>query len=82
MVKRKFHIGDKVKVIGMSKIIFAPGVKNELGAEDLLKSMIGKVYTVKSFDEYGYVDFTQSEPVGSGWNPEFLKLQKKKTGVR
>ena len=68
MVKRKFHIGDKVKVIGMSKIIFAPGVKNELGAEDLFKSMIGKVYTVKRFDEYGYVDLTQSEPVGSGWN--------------
>jgi len=82
MVKRKFHVGDRVKVIGMSKITFAPGVKDELGAEDLFKNMIGKVYTVKSFDEYGYVDFTQSEPVGSGSEPEFLKLQKKKTGVR
>jgi hypothetical protein len=64
MVKRKLHVGDKVKVIGMSKITFA--VKDELGTEDLFK--IGKVYTVKGFDEYGYVDFTQSERVGSGSN--------------
>ena len=68
MVKRKLHGGDKVKVIGMSKITFASGVKDELGAEDLFNSMIGKVYTVKGFDEYGYVDFTQSERVGSGSN--------------
>jgi hypothetical protein len=66
MVKRKLHVGDKVKVIGMSKITFA--VKDELGTEDLFKSMIGKVYTVKGFDEYGYVDFTQSERVGAGSN--------------
>jgi hypothetical protein len=29
MVKRKFQIGDKVKVVGMSQVTFAPGVKDD-----------------------------------------------------
>jgi hypothetical protein len=66
----------------MSKITFAPGVKDELGTEDLFKSMIGKVYTVQGFDEYEYVEL---HPRRLSWvwvEPEFLKLQKKKTGGR
>jgi hypothetical protein len=82
MAKRKFHVGDKVKVTGMSKITYAPGVKDELGTEDLFKGMMGKVYTVRGFDKYGYVEL---HPKRSDWvwvEPEFLKFQKKKTGVR
>jgi hypothetical protein len=56
MVKRKFRVGDKVKVVGMSPVTFPPGVKDELGTEKLFKSMLGKVYTVRGFDEYGNVE--------------------------
>jgi hypothetical protein len=85
MGKRKFHVGDKVKVIGMRAITFAPGVKDELGTEKLFRSMLGKVYTVRGFDKHGYVEL---EP--KRWNtvwvePEFLKLRarnKKKTNAR
>ena len=56
MEKRKFRVGDKVKVIGMSPVTFAPGVKDELGTERLFKSMLGKVYTVRGFDKYGNVE--------------------------
>jgi hypothetical protein len=45
-MNKKFRIGDKVKVVGMSPVTFAPGVKDELGTEKLFKSMLGKVYTV------------------------------------
>jgi hypothetical protein len=38
-----------VKVVGMSPLTFAPGVKNELGTEKLFKSMLGRVYTVRGF---------------------------------
>jgi hypothetical protein len=31
----KFRIGDKVKVVGMSAVTLAPGLKDELGTEKL-----------------------------------------------
>jgi len=34
-MNRNFRIGDKVKVVGMSPVTFAPGVKDELGTEKL-----------------------------------------------
>jgi hypothetical protein len=76
MDKRKFHVGDKVKVTGMSKIAFAPGVKDLMGTEKLFKSMIGKVYSVQGFDEYEYVEL-HPKRTGSVWvEPKFLKLVK------
>jgi hypothetical protein len=56
MARSKFRVGDKVKVVGMSPVKFAPGVKDGLGTEKLFKSMLGKVYTVRGFDEYGNVE--------------------------
>jgi hypothetical protein len=32
-MSRKFRVEDKVKVVGMSPVTFAPGVKDELGTE-------------------------------------------------
>jgi len=46
MAKRKFRVGDKVKVVGMSPVTFAPGAKDELGTEKLFKSI--KVCSEKS----------------------------------
>lgn len=85
MRKRKFHVGDKVTVIGMRTVTYAPGVKDELGAEKLFRSMLGKVYTVRGFDRYGYIEL-QPKRWDTVWvGPEFLKLRarnKKKTKVR
>lgn len=47
MAKSRFRVGDKVKLIGMPPLRFAPGVKDELGTKKLFKSMLGKVYTVR-----------------------------------
>jgi hypothetical protein len=47
MAKRRLQVGDNVKVVGMSPLTFPPGVKDELGTENLFKSMLGKVYTVR-----------------------------------
>jgi hypothetical protein len=54
--KPKFKIGDKVKVIGLPVTTYAPGVKDELGTEELFRSMLGKVYTVRGFDETGHIE--------------------------
>jgi hypothetical protein len=48
--EQEILVGDKVKVVGMSPITFAPGVKDELGTEKLFTNMLGKVYTVRGFD--------------------------------
>ena len=44
-MSRKFRIGDKVKVVGMSPVKFAPGIKDELGIEKL-NALIGKVVSL------------------------------------
>ena len=52
-MSRRFRIGDKVKVVGMSpvKVVgmspvkFAPGIKDELGIEKL-NAVIGKVVSL------------------------------------
>jgi hypothetical protein len=75
MAKSKFRIGDKVKVVGMSPVTFPPGVKDERGTEKLFKSMLGKVYTVRGFDQYGNVEL-EPKRLNAVWvEPEFLKLR-------
>jgi hypothetical protein len=77
-MRRKFQVGDKVKVVGMSPVTFAPGVKDELGTVKLFKSMLGKVYTVQGFDGYGNVEL-HPKRLSSVWvEPEFLKLRTRK----
>lgn len=77
-MSKKFRVGDKVQVVGMSPVTFAPGVKDELGTEKLFKSMLGKVYTIRGFDKYGNVEL-QPKRLNTVWvEPEFLKLQAKK----
>lgn len=79
MAKRMFRIGDKVKVVGMSPVTFAPGVKDEMGTEKLFKSMLGKVYTVRGFDKYGNVEL-QPKRLNTVWvEPDFLKLRARRT---
>jgi hypothetical protein len=74
-MSRKFRVGDKVKVVGMSPVTFAPGVKDELGTEKLFKSMLGRVYTVRGFDKYGNVKL-QPRRLNIVWvEAEFLTLR-------
>jgi hypothetical protein len=78
MGKRKFQIGDKVTVIGLSTVTYPPGVKDELGTEKLFRSMLGKVYTVRGFDKYGNIEL-QPKRWGTVWiEPNFLKLRARK----
>ena len=74
-MSRKFRVGDKVRVVGMSPVTFAPGVKDELGTEKLFKSMLGKVYTVRGFDRYGNVELRPKLRDAVWVEPEFLKLR-------
>ena len=82
MAKRKFRVGDKVKVVGMSPVTFPPGVKDELGTEKLFKSMLGKVFTVRGFDRYGNIELRPKRWDVVWVEPEFLKLRARKSKNR
>src|SRR5436309_15955876 len=55
MAQRELKVGDVVKVIKHRPGKYAPGVKDELGTEDLFKSMVGKRYRIQGFDQYGHL---------------------------
>jgi hypothetical protein len=79
---RKFWVGDKVRVTGMSPVTFRPGVKDELGTEKLFKSMLGRVYTVRGFDKYGNVEL-EPKRLNTVWiEPQFLRLRVRKAKAR
>jgi hypothetical protein len=77
-MRRKFRVGDKVRVVGMSPVRFAPGMKDEIGTEKLFKSMLGREYTVRGFDKYGYVELHPKRSDHVWVEPEFLKLRSRR----
>ena len=56
MSDRILKVGDTIQVTGYRPGKYAPGVVDEMGTEALLKSMVGRRYTVKGFDAYGHVE--------------------------
>ena len=76
MGKRPFKIGHKVRVNRLPVITFAPGVKDELGTAKLFRYMLGKVYTVRGYDKYGFVELEPRRLQDTVWiEPDFLKLR-------
>ena len=78
MRKRKFKIGDKVLVTGLPRDNYAPGVKDELGTEKLLQSMLGKVYAITGFGKYDLVELQPTRRDTIWIEPKFLKLHSRK----
>ena len=56
MAENELNIGDTIKVIRYRPGKYAPGVKDELGTEKLFKSMVGRSYKIKGFDDYGNIE--------------------------
>ena len=77
MEKRELKIGDKVRVIGYRAATYAPGMVDELGTEELFKSMVGRRYTIRGFDQYGYVEL-RPKHLDTVWiEPDLVKLVRK-----
>jgi len=75
MPKRSCKVGDKVTVVGFAPIRFAPGVRDETGTKKLFKSMVGKGYTVRGFDEYRTIELRPNKLNVVCMEPEFLRLR-------
>jgi len=56
MAKQKLKIGDKIRVTGYRPVKYPPGIVDDIGTEDLFKSLVGRRYTVKGFDDYGNIE--------------------------
>jgi hypothetical protein len=56
MAKRKFKVGDIVEVTHYTPGHYAPGVKDDLGTEQLFRRIVGKRYRIMGFDKYGYIE--------------------------
>jgi hypothetical protein len=78
MAKGPFKVGDKVTVIGSPRVRFPPGFRDQMGTKKLFKNMIGKVYTVRGFDEHGHVELRPKRLDYVWIEPQFLKLRARK----
>jgi len=56
MPQNTFKVGDTIRVTGYRPGVYAPGVKDELGTEELFKSLVGNCYIVKGFNEHGHIE--------------------------
>jgi len=74
MAKRKIKVGDKIRVTGYRPANYAPGVVDDLGTEDLFKSLVGRRYTVRGFDRYGNIEL-QPKRLHFVWiEPDLVEL--------
>ena len=74
MTKRKLKVGDKIRVTGYRPGKYAQGVVDEIDTEELFKSLVGRRYTVRGFDEYGNIEL-RPKPRDKVWiEPDLVEL--------
>lgn len=74
MAQKNLKIGDTVKVIGYRAGKYAPGVKDELGTEELFKSLVGHSYKIKGFDDYGRIELAPKRLHTVWIDPDLVEL--------
>lgn len=74
MAKRKLKIGDNIRVTGYRPAKYAPGFVDDMGTEDLFKSLVGRCYLVRGFDDYGNIEL-QPKRLHFVWiEPDLVEL--------
>lgn len=74
MAKRKLKVGDKIRVTGYRPAKYAPAVEDDMGTEELFKSLVGRRYTVRGFDRYGNIEL-QPKRLDTVWiEPDLVEL--------
>ena len=74
MAKRKLKVGDEIRVTGYRPANYAPGVEDDLGTEELFKSLVGRRYTIRGFGRYGNIEL-QPKRLHSVWiEPDLVEL--------
>ena len=76
----KPKIGDTVKVIGYRPPENAsskdPKIEDEMGTEKLFKSLVGRTFTVRGYDDFGHIEL-QPTPLDFIWiAPDLVEVVK------
>ena len=74
MANKKFNVGDRIRVVAYRAGVYPPGVEDDTGTEELFKSMVGRRYTIKGFDDYGRIEL---QPKRLHWvwiDPDLVEL--------
>ena len=74
MAETKFKIGDTIRVIGYRPVNYPPGMKDELGTEELFQSMVGRSYKIEGFDEFGHIKLNPREGDTVWIEPDLVEL--------
>jgi hypothetical protein len=81
MAKPKLKIGDKIRVIGYRPWMYPPGFVDDMGTEELFKSLVGRRYTIKGFDDYGNIEL-RPKPLNTVWiEPDLVRLVRRKNAA-
>ena len=56
MDSEQFKVGDKIRVIGYRPGKYPPGYVDDMGTEELFKSLVGRRYTIRGFDDFGHIE--------------------------
>ena len=56
MASEQFKVGDKIRVIGYRPGKYPPGYVDDMGTEELFKSLVGRRYTIRGFDDFGHIE--------------------------
>ena len=78
MSKPTFKMGDKIRVIGYRPGQYPPGYVDDMGTEDLFKSMVGRRYTVRGIDEYGQIELRPKRDNVVWIEPDLVRLVRKR----
>ena len=74
MAKRKLKVGDKIRVTGYRPGKYAPSTGDDMGTEELFKSLVGRHYTVRGLDGYGNIEL-QPKRLHTIWiEPDLVEL--------
>jgi hypothetical protein len=74
MPKRKLKVGDKIRVTGYRPGKYPPGVVDDMGTEELFRSLVGRRYTVRGFDDYGHIEL-QPKRLHTVWiEPDLVEV--------
>ena len=77
MAERTLKVGDKIRVTGYRPGKYAPGVVDDMGTEELFKSLVGRRYTVRGFDDYGNIEL-RPKRLHTVWiEPDLVELVRK-----
>jgi hypothetical protein len=56
MASKAFKVGDKIRVTGYRPGTYPPGVEDVMGTEALFRSLVGRRYTIRGFDDHGNIE--------------------------